>query len=87
MAALRRLSEPPQRAMNRSPQRKQGPCELPGLSPKAVWGGAMRSMPAPPRLALVGCCVETGRWLAVAMNGHCKMIFLIFKWVPVNLEE
>jgi hypothetical protein len=30
------------------------PCELPGLSPLAVWGGAMRSMPAPPRLALVG---------------------------------
>ena len=75
MAALRRLSEPPQRAMNRSPQRKQGPCELPGLSPKAVWGGAMRSMPAPPRLALVVSCVEAGRLVAEPKDGRRDNMF------------
>jgi hypothetical protein len=36
----------------------------------------MRSMPAPPRLALVGCCAEAGRWVAEPRDGRRDNMFL-----------
>jgi hypothetical protein len=51
------------------------PCEVPGLSLNAVWGGAMRSMPAPTRLALVVSCAEAGRWVAEPTDGRRDNMF------------